>query len=189
MTAVFPAAATSTVRNAVRDRLIISGLVVAALPLVFSSVPWTHTTIEAALVLCPRAHMTLEACLNLLWVLLAVGAFVHGAAACGNRRRSHLSGLVSLIFVLALLFPVISTNDDLALAFINDANTSESITASLKSDHQLPDSEGLLGSPAVLGSQLAPFLPLVSEFVFEPSRPASVETPGDTTGNHSPPLS
>jgi hypothetical protein len=177
------------VRKPVKDRLIISGLALAAVPLVIYSVPWTHTAVEAALNLRPWAHMTLEVSLNLLWVLLTVGAFVHWAAPGSSRRRTQLSGLVSLVFVLSLLFPVISANDDLAqLDLINDAKTSQLITASLESNKQLPSSAGVLGLPVAAASQLAPFLPLASEFIPEPARPASVATPGDTTGNHSPPF-
>ena len=176
-------------RNAVKDRLTISGVALAAVPLVIYSVPWTHTAVEAALDLRPWVHMTLEASLNVLWVLLTVGAFVHWVAPDGSRRRTQLSGLVSLVFVLSLLFPVISANDDLAqLDLINDAKTSQLITAGLESNKQLPGSAILLGLPAALVSQSVPSFLLASEFIPEPARPASVATPGDTTGNHSPPL-
>jgi hypothetical protein len=177
------------VRNAVTDRLTICGLALAAAPLVIYSVPWTHVAVEAALNLRPWAHITLEVSLNLLWVLLTVGAFVHWAAPGSSRRRTQLSGIVSLVFVLSLLFPVISAHDDLAqLDLINDAKTSQLIIASLESNKQLPGSAGVLGLPAAAASQLAPSLPLASEFIPEPAHPASVATPGDTTGNHSPPL-
>ena len=176
-------------RNAVKDRLISSGLALAAVPLVIYSVPWTHTAVDAALDLRPWVHMTLEASLNVLWVVLTVGAFVHWATPSGGRRRTQLSGLVSLVFVLSLLFPVISANDDLAqLDLINDANTSQMITASLENNKQLPGSVVLLGLPAALATQSVPSLPFASEFIPEPAHLASVATPGDTTGNHSPPL-
>jgi hypothetical protein len=177
-----------TVRKAVKDRLTICGLALAAVPLVIYSVPWTHTAVEAALDLRPWVHMTLEASLNLLWVLLTVGAFLHWAAPGSSRRRTQLSGLVSLVFVLSLLFPVISANDDSAqLDLINDAKTSQLISASLESNKQLPGSV-LLALPAAAASQSVSSLPLASESIPEPARPASVATPGDTTGNHSPPL-
>jgi hypothetical protein len=177
------------VRKVVKDRLIISGVALAAVPLVIYSVPWTHTTIEAALNLRPWVHTTLEASLNLLWVLLTIGAFVHWAVPGSNRHRTQLSGLVSLVFVLALLFPVISANDDLAqLDLINDAKTSQLITASLENNKQLPCSAGVLGLPAAAASQLAPSFLLISEIIPEPAHLVSVATPGDTTGNHSPPL-
>ena len=168
----------ATVHNVVKDRLIISALILAALPFVKRPVAW--------------AHVTLETSLNLLWVLLALGAFVRWVAPGDRRRPVHPPGLVSLVFVLFLLFPVISANDDLVqLDLINDAQTSQCIITSLKSDKQLSVSAGLLGStavPAVKVHSFLPFLPLTSGFVFEPVHAACVATPGETTGNHSPPL-
>jgi hypothetical protein len=123
--------------------------------------------------------VTLETSLNLLWVLLALGAFVHWVAPGGRRRPVHPPGLVSLVFVLSLLFPVISANDDLVqLDLINDAETSQCIITSLKSDKQLPGSAGLLGSPAVPAIKVHSLSPPTFEFVFEPVH----------AGNHSPPL-
>ncbi len=159
--------------NALKDGRAIAGLVLVALPLVLCSVAW--------------AHITLETSLNLLWVSLAFGAFAQWVA--DRRRRAQPSGLVSLIFVLSLLFPVISANDDLAqLDLINDAKTSQSIARSLRNDKQLRGSAGLLGSPAVLALKVPSFLPFTSEFVFEPAPAASVAIAGDATGNHSPPF-
>jgi hypothetical protein len=179
------------VRKSVRDRLIISGVIVGTLLFANCSVAWAHAALEASLDLSPWAHMTLEASLNLLWLLLAIGALAPCVGPGGSKCRAHLPGLISLVFIFSLLFPVISANDDLAqLELINDAKTSQSITTSLKSDKQLPRSAGLLGSPrAALAVQLASFLPGASESVSEPAPAAvSVATPGDTTGNHSPPL-
>jgi hypothetical protein len=176
------------VRNATKDRLIISGVVLAALPFVISSVPWTHTTVERSLHLCPWAHMTLEASLNVLWVVLAVGAFVHWTAPASSRLRSRLSRLISLVFVLALLFPVISADDDLAqLDLINDAKTSQAITLDLKS-HSQPATAAPLNPLALPASAFVVSLFPHFELVFAPARGLSVATPGATTGNHSPPL-
>jgi hypothetical protein len=176
------------VRNSVKDRLIIGGVIVAALVFAISFVAWAHTAVEASLNLSPWAHMTLEASLNLLWILLAIGALVYWLRPKRSRWRAHLPGLITLVFILSLLFPVISANDDLAqLELINDAKTSQSFTSSLKNDNQLPRSAGL-ASPATQAVQLASFLPVASEFVPEPAPAVSVATPGDTTGNHSPPL-
>ncbi len=175
-------------RKTSKDRLILSGLVLAALPLMVFSVPWTHTATEALLDVRPWAHMTLELSLNVLWLLLGLGALIQWVRG-GSRHHGRLPGLVSLVFVLSLLFPVISASDDQAqLAYINDASTSQSIAASLKNDKQLPDSIGLLSAPVALASQLAPPVSSASEFVSDPLPPVSVGTPGDTTGNHSPPL-
>jgi hypothetical protein len=176
------------VRNAAKDRLIVIGAVFATLPLAISSVPWTHKTAERLLDLCPRAHVTLEASLNMLWVVLAVGAFTHWTAP-GSRLAWRSSGLISLVFVLALLFPVISADDDLArLDLINDAKTSQAITLDLKSHSQPATSAVLLNPPALLASAFVVSLFPHFELVFEPARGLSVATPGATTGNHSPPL-
>jgi hypothetical protein len=177
------------VRNALKNRLITTGLALAALPIVICSVAWAHATVEASLNLCPWAHMTLEASLNLLWLLLAVGSLTHWIAPEGRRYCAHLRGLITLVFVLSLLFPVISANDDLAQRDLtNDGQTSQAMVIGLKSGKYFPDSAGLLGSPATLAFQWARSLPLASEFVSEPVPGASVTTPGDATGNHSPPV-
>jgi len=175
------------VRKAVKDRLTTAGLAVGALLLVIYLVGWAHTTLEASLNLRPSVHLTLEASLNLLWLLLAMGAFAHWLAPGGSRRSTHLAELVTLVFVLSLLFPVISANDDLALDLINDAKTSQSMV-STQGEKQLRGSAGLLGSPAALAAQLDSALPAAFEFISTHVRAASVATPGDATGNHSPPL-
>lgn len=176
-------------RNAANNRLILSGVVLAALPFAICSVPWAHTTIEGLLHLRPWAHVTLEAFLNLLWVLLAMGAIVHWTAPDCGGRRSRLSGLVSLVFVLALLFPVISADDDFVqLDLINDVATSQSVTLDLKSHNQVSNSTAVLSTPVVLAAESSSSLPFHSELMSESARLASVATPGDTTGNHSPPL-
>ena len=51
--------------------------------------------------------------LNWIWVLLSVAAFVHWLRPSSRQRSPHRVGLFGLICVLALLFPVISDNDDL----------------------------------------------------------------------------
>ncbi len=157
--------------NVLRDRLTISGLVLAALLFVICSVSWTH--------------MTLEASLNLLWVLLASGAFVYWVTSGHRAPHVHTPGLVSLLFVLSLLFPVISANDDAQLDLINDAKTAQSV--SIETEKQLRSSAGLLGLPVELAITLPSFLPLIFEFAFRPVPAACVAILGDATGNHSPP--
>jgi len=175
-----------TVRKAVKDRLTTAGLAVGALLLVIYLVGWAHTTLEASLNLRPSVHLTLEASLNLLWLLLAVGAFAHWLGLGSSRRCTHPLGLVTLVFVLSLLFPVISANDDF-LDLINDARTSQSMVSKLQSEKLLRSPGQLLGSQVVLAVQLASSLPATSEFVSEPVCAARVAAPGDATGNHSPP--
>jgi len=53
----------------------------------------------------------MENLLNLCWLLLAVAALV--AWRCQAPRGGHGRPLVALLFVLALMFPVISASDDL----------------------------------------------------------------------------
>jgi len=161
------------VNNALKDRLIMTALVFAALPFVKGPVAWEH--------------VTLETFLNLLWVLLAFGAIVRWVSP-DRRRCRHAPGLVSLVFVLSLLFPVISANDDLVqLDLINDAETSQCAAASFKTDKQLPGSAVVTGPPAVPEIKINPLHPISSQFVFEPLPAVSVTIPGGTTGNHSPP--
>lgn len=177
------------VRNAIKERLIITGLISIALPFSIFSVPWTHQAAEDALNLRSWAHATIETSLNLLWLSLVVGALVRWAMADRRRRRSRLSGLVSLVFILSLLFPVISASDDLAqLALINDAKTSQSTTASLEKHKQVPGFAGLVGTPVPFPFHSGFSLPFTSEFISEFARSVSVATPGGTTGNHSPPF-
>lgn len=183
------AAVPRTVRNAVRDRLVIGALVLAVLPIVISSVPWAHAASEAWLDLRPWAHVTLEASLNLLWLGVAVAAFLQWALP-GGRRRVHVSGVISLIFALALLFPVISANDDLAdLELINDAATSQAIATIVKSSKQLHTPTILRDACPEIAPQFAFSLFLAPESVAEAASALSVVTPGGATGNHSPPLS
>lgn len=53
----------------------------------------------------------MENFLNLCWLLLAVAALV--GWRCQAPRGGHSRPLVALLFVLALMFPVISASDDL----------------------------------------------------------------------------
>jgi len=163
------------VQNAGKDRLASRGLVLAVLPLVICSVA--------------GAYVTLEALLNLLWVLLAFGVFAKWIASGYGGHRLYSPRLVSLVFVLSLLFPVISANDDeMQMDLINDAQTSRCIITSLKIDKQLPGSARLLSLPIVPAVKGYSFLPLTLESVFEPVHAACVAIPGDATGNHSPPF-
>jgi hypothetical protein len=173
--------------KAVKDRLITTVLAVGGVVFVIYSVAWAHTALEESLNLRPCVHMTLEASLNVLWLLLAIGAFAHWLAPDHSRPCTHLAGLVALVFVLSLLFPVISANDDLALDLVNDAKTSQSMVSRVQGEKQLRGLAGLLGSLALPSVQLASSPAFASEFVSEPTRAASVAAPGDATGNHSPP--
>ncbi len=53
--------------------------------------------------------------LNFFWVLLSVSALVGWVCRYWRRSSAYRRGLAGLICVLVLLFPVISSNDDLLL--------------------------------------------------------------------------
>ncbi len=175
-------------RNTLQDRLIAIGAAMAALPFAIFSLPWAHKAIEDALQSSPLAHLTLEACLNVLWAFIALGVFVRWITLRNGGRRSQLSGFVSLTFVLALLFPAISANDDLAqFELINDAKTSQSITVDLKNQIQLFNSPVAFRPPVASAGVLTSFSPLHVELIESAHAPSAVIL-GDSTANHSPPL-
>ncbi len=174
-------------RNNVQDRLIVIGAVIAAVPFVICSVLWGDQAITDVLQLCPLAHLTLEACLNVLWASIVLGAFVRWIALRSSGRRSGISGFISLTFALVLLFPVVSANDDLAqFDFINDVKTSQSIAGDLKSDIQSCHSPAALGAPVALAAALPSFSALRIELIEVAHAPSALIL-GDNTGNHSPP--
>lgn len=179
-------AAPGQVRNAVNSRIIMAVATTAALPIAISSVPSAHTAFDAWLNLRPCVHVTLEASLNLLWLLLAVTLFLRWASTAKHPCR--VSGSLSLLFGLALLFPVISANDDVAeLELINDAMTAQSFTTVFKNDKQITASAELSATaPQPLPVAISPILAL--DLITAPPATISVSAPGETTGNHSPPL-
>ncbi len=182
-------AAQVQVRGNTKDRLLLGGLIIVGLPLVICSVALARLAFEPSLGHYPWAHMTIEACLNVLWVLLALSVVVHWVTPGPKGRRGRLGGLVSLAFVLSLLFPVISANDDAAqFDLINDAKSLQSITLSLKNDKQARHAAGFVAVPAVPAVQLHSVHPLAFDLVVEPAPAVNVAIPGADTGNHSPPL-
>jgi len=83
-----------------------------------------------------QARGALEPFLNLLWALVAFGAFVYWIAK--RKRRVHTLGFINLVFILSLPLPVISANDNLAqLHLINENKTAQSIDASVRKNYQL----------------------------------------------------
>jgi hypothetical protein len=161
---------------AAKDRLIGLGLLVLL-------------TVPIAICTVPTAHTRLEAILNLLWILLAAGGFGHWLVQGGSRDRVNLE-LASVVFVLALLFPVMSTSDDYAeQEFINDGKTSQSLISSLKSEKkQYTASTTLSASPAVTTAQFLSIAPRTFEFVSETAIPGNRAAVIHATGNHSPPI-
>ena len=176
------------VRRVAKDRLIIGGVLIAILPLTLSTVPWVHQAFDEWFELRPWAHLTVEASLNLLWVLLSLIAVLRWSSPSGRRNRRRLFALVTLIFVLALLFPVISANDDLAQQeLINDAMTAKSLSATFKADKQ-PHSCGEVAAARPTASSCLVYAHGAAEFIPQAASNQSVARPGETTGNHSPPI-
>lgn len=137
----------------------------------------------------PWAHLTFEASLNLLWALLAVAAFFHWAMPASGRRPVRLASLVSLVFALALLFPVISAADDLAeWGLINEATITQSVTTVVKSHKQAAGRTVQIGLPAIMPYRSDLVLSLAPASFSDLAPAANVTPPGGATGNHSPPL-
>lgn len=175
--------------NSRKERLIVPGLVLAAPAFVVFSTPWAHAIVDRALNRCPGAHGTLEASLNCLWVVLALTLFVHSILRGSARRRGPLPGLVSLTFIFSLLFPVISADDDLAqFTLINDANTSQALTDTIKTYKQLPRTFDPVPLPAAFTSGPIHRPAVTPEYLWESVSPVGVADPGRATGNHSPPF-
>lgn len=171
------------------DRLIFGASILLALPVVIYSTPWAHTAVETALDMLPWAHFTAEASLNLSWILLALAAFIHWKTPNGRQRRANLPAAVNLVFVLVLLFPAISASDDVAQPVLNnDASSSQLIVASLENDRHVQSTAGFAWLPCDRSISIVLSLRPTSDSVYEPAHRADVATPGETTGNHSPPF-
>ncbi len=134
-------------------------------------------------------HLGLEPRLNVLWALLAVGALGHWMYRRGSTCRLHPPELVGLIFVLSLLFPVISANDDLLQQeAIHETPASQCLVAGLNTERQLSS------SPSSRVVSLALAAPQFSPLLFNFERVAEIAPPPHdapairASGNHSPPL-
>ncbi len=175
-------------RKVARDRLIIGGILIGILLLALSAVPWVHKAFDEWFALRPWVHLTLEVSLNLLWLLLGLIALVRWSSPSSTRNRRRPFALVTLIFILALLFPVISANDDVAQQeLINDAMSAKSLSATFKADKQRHSCVDVAAAPPS-DSPCAVYAPGAAEFTPQPALNQSVATPGETTGNHSPPM-
>ncbi len=176
------------VRRVVRERLTISGMVLAFVVSTVCFVPWIRIIFgeyEARSWAC----ITPEGSLNLVWLTLAAGALTPCITPTRGKRVVNASTVVSVMFILVLLFPVMSASDDLAQwDLINDVGDSQGIAAVVKNDRQISTDARSPSLPAVLWSYSAHFLSPVFEVVSEPARPASLVTPSTATGNHSPPF-
>ena len=148
-------------------------------------------TVAAAAVVCTFAiaPRSLEAILNGLWAALALGALAAWTLGERPRRYGRTLELVSLVFILALLFPIISPNDDYALqVFAEDVSNTQSVAIVLKSDHAQP-STMQAPVPAAVAPGSFPALTLgLRELVSDAAVAAVLPRLRHARGNHSPPL-
>ncbi len=130
---------------------------------------------------------SLEVVLNLVWLVLVLASF--GAWGCRRPapRPRHLE-LVTLVFVFALLFPVISPSDDLAQPLDDDACTSQLVISGLKAEKHTPAAVGLPESALPVLS-FVPMLARSIEIAVPPAMRSFPAAIGHASGNHSPPLS
>lgn len=130
-------------------------------------------------------RVTLGGSLNLLWLLLTAAAVIH----CLEQRVSRAARtqqLFSLALVLALFFPVISLDDDRALAELpRELQTLVSPAAKQKAQHAIP----VLEMPVLAAAPLlSTSLRLAPEGAL-PALPAPSQCACcQASGNHSPPL-
>ncbi len=143
----------------------------------------------AAIQVCRTAALrpSLEVGLNLLWFGLALGSFTAWIGRCNPRGRPRRLELLSLAFVFALLFPVISPSDDLAQPLDDDACTTQIMISGLKAEKHFaaPVRPSQTATPAVL---LFPTLLRNADIVTLPAVRPLPNAVSHATGNHSPPL-
>ncbi len=143
----------------------------------------------AAIQVCRAAALrpSLELLLNLLWFSLAVASFTAWVSRRNPDGGSRRLELLSLVFVFALLFPVISPSDDLAQPLDDDACTTQVLISGLKAEKHLA---APLHRPqsALLALPFLPTLARSPEAVAGPAVKSLPSVVGQATGNHSPPL-
>ncbi len=148
-------------------------------------------TVAAAAVVCTFAvaPQSLEDALNGLWAMLALAAFAGWVLREQPRRHGRQLQLVSLVFVLALLFPIISANDDFALQeFAEDVSNTQSVAIVLKSDHAQPSTAQAPVPAAVVPGPIPALTLGLRELVSDAVGAAILPRLRHARGNHSPPL-
>jgi hypothetical protein len=175
--------------DAVKRRLLVMiGVSLALLPLTVFSISSAHEYIDDALRCFPLVHVILEAFLNFLWAVVGIASFAHLLSLYRSKIHTRQQISVSLIFVMALLFHVISADDELSESLINDAANSQSISSTLKCGHERTQRSYLYCELATQPiDKSAPCIPRVSDLVLESNTPETIEAPRNASGNHSPP--
>lgn len=127
---------------------------------------------------------SIDAMLNLSWVLLSVAVLLFS----WRRQRvwQHKNALLAILFILVLLFPVISTADDMAEQALMSELAPSPLSAKSAKEIKQSITSAVLTAQAILSS-LQPPLEWRSEQV--QSKPVSGFAPllGSASGIHSPP--
>lgn len=131
------------------------------------------------------AHASLGDSLDLLWLLLTAGVFAHWILRRVPGRQPGSRELFSLTLALALLFPVISADDDLLL-FDLPSDVQSMFSTPDKQKHAAAAAK--LHLPAVVTVQFMPARLHPLDFVPRSGFVATLVLSSHTTGNHSPPF-
>ncbi len=131
------------------------------------------------------AHASLGDSLDLLWLLLTAGVFAHWILRRVPGRQPGIRELFSLTLALALLFPVISADDDLLL-FDLPSDVQCMFSTPEKEKHGAVLAK--LHSPAVMTIPFVPTRLHPLELVPRTGAVATLVLSSHTTGNHSPPF-
>lgn len=135
--------------------------------------------------LMAAAHASLGDSLDLLWLLLTAGVFAHWILRRRPDNQPGIRELLSLTIALALLFPVISADDDLFL-FELPSDTQCLFSAPEKEKRAAVVAK--LHLPAVMPTMFFSILLRTLELVPGPGGMATLALSSHATGNHSPPL-
>lgn len=125
-----------------------------------------------------------DASLDTIWLLVAAATLLSWRACGSSRRRT--CAIVALAFILVLLFPIVSTADDVAeQARVYDLVPSHLTVKNSKEVNSV--TPGVL--PAIAGSVPAlPVLEFTGDRLDARSSAARAVPLSSATGNHSPPL-
>jgi hypothetical protein len=135
--------------------------------------------------LMAAAHASLGDFLNLLWLLGTAGVFAHWILYSRPGPCSRWTELLGLTLALALLFPVISADDDrLQFELPNDV---QSLFSTPEKQKHFPAS-AKLHSPEMMTVRFIPSLVHFLELVPRSGSVATIVLSSHTPGNHSPPL-
>jgi hypothetical protein len=144
--------------------------------------------VGALMLLCRMTVLrpSLEETLNVFWLGLATGSFIAWICRRDAASRSRTLGLLALVSVFALLFPVISPTDDLAQPLDNDACTTQLVLSGIKAEKHVAAGAGVPAA-VVFQPSILPTQQRRAEIVTFSSARSLSNAIRFATGNHSPP--